>query len=54
MDYGTSFTDSSYEWRLPLAFQAVFAICLILQVVGLPKVLVGWSNMTDTMKPALW
>lgn len=37
MDYGTSFTDSSYEWRLPLAFQAVFAVCLILQVVGLPE-----------------
>ncbi|RAK95888.1 sugar porter family MFS transporter [Aspergillus ibericus CBS 121593] len=37
MDYGTSFTDSSYEWRLPLAFQSVFAVCLIFQVVGLPE-----------------
>ncbi|KAI8712825.1 MFS domain-containing protein [Fusarium sp. LHS14.1] len=29
MDYGTSFTESSLQWRFPLAFQAVFAICLI-------------------------
>ncbi|KAL5363317.1 general substrate transporter [Aspergillus floccosus] len=37
MDYGTSFTDSSLQWRFPLAFQAVFAILLILQVIGLPE-----------------
>lgn len=37
MDYGTSFTKSELQWRFPLAFQAVFAILLILQVVGLPE-----------------
>ncbi|KAL6406606.1 hypothetical protein AUP68_09406 [Ilyonectria robusta] len=37
MDYGTSFTESSLQWRFPLAFQALFAILLILQVIGLPE-----------------
>ncbi|KAJ9130979.1 Sugar transporter [Pleurostoma richardsiae] len=37
MDYGTSFTDSSLQWRFPLAFQAVFAALLVLQMVGLPE-----------------
>ncbi|KAL2833959.1 general substrate transporter [Aspergillus pseudoustus] len=37
MDYGTSFTESSFQWRFPLAFQAIFAIFLILQVIGLPE-----------------
>jgi MFS family permease len=37
MDYGTSFTDSSFQWRFPLAFQAIFAIFLVLQVIGLPE-----------------
>ncbi|KAI9930773.1 hypothetical protein ASPWEDRAFT_182739 [Aspergillus wentii DTO 134E9] len=37
MDYGTSFTESPLQWRFPLSFQAVFAIFLILQVIGLPE-----------------
>lgn len=37
MDYGANFTESSLEWRLPLGFQAVFAICPVLQIVGLPE-----------------
>ncbi|CAM1510939.1 Fc.00g084520.m01.CDS01 [Cosmosporella sp. VM-42] len=37
MDYGTSFTDSSLQWRFPLGFQAIFAVLLVLQVVGLPE-----------------
>ncbi|KAL1970355.1 hypothetical protein VTN77DRAFT_5515 [Rasamsonia byssochlamydoides] len=37
LDYGTSFTESSLQWRLPLAFQAAFAILLVLQVIGLPE-----------------
>ncbi|KAL5337477.1 general substrate transporter [Aspergillus crustosus] len=37
LDYGTSYTDSSFQWRFPLAFQAVFAVLLILQVTGLPE-----------------
>lgn len=37
LDYGTSFTESSFQWRFPLAFQAVFAVFLVLQVIGLPE-----------------
>ncbi|KAI5918990.1 general substrate transporter [Camillea tinctor] len=36
-DYGTSFYESSFQWRFPLAFQAVFAVLLVLQIVGLPE-----------------
>ncbi|RYO75208.1 hypothetical protein DL766_007071 [Monosporascus sp. MC13-8B] len=36
-DYGTSFYESSFQWRFPLAFQAVFAALLVLQIVGLPE-----------------
>ncbi|KAF4465013.1 Sugar transporter [Fusarium albosuccineum] len=36
-DYGTSFYDSSFQWRFPLAFQAFFAIFIVLQVIGLPE-----------------
>ncbi|KAF7193694.1 Sugar transporter STL1 [Pseudocercospora fuligena] len=37
MDYGTSFVDNSFQWRFPLAFQGVFAILLVLQIIGLPE-----------------
>lgn len=37
MDYGTSFYETSFQWRFPLAFQALFAIFIILQVIGLPE-----------------
>jgi MFS family permease len=37
MDYGTSFSDTSFQWRFPLSFQAVFAVFLILQIIGLPE-----------------
>lgn len=37
MDYGTNFSSTSFQWRFPLSFQAVFAIFLILQIVGLPE-----------------
>ncbi|KAF3019706.1 hypothetical protein E8E14_007612 [Neopestalotiopsis sp. 37M] len=36
-DYGTAAYVTSFQWRFPLAFQAVFAICLILQIIGLPE-----------------
>ncbi|KAI0012427.1 general substrate transporter [Xylariaceae sp. FL0662B] len=36
-DYGTSFYESSFQWRFPLAFQAVFAVFLVLQIIGLPE-----------------
>ncbi|CRG88457.1 Sugar transporter STL1 [Talaromyces islandicus] len=35
--YGTSFYESSFQWRFPLGFQAVFAIFLVLQTIGLPE-----------------
>lgn len=37
LNYGTSYSDLSVQWRFPLAFQAVFAIFLMLQIVGLPE-----------------
>lgn len=37
MDFGTSYSELSVQWRFPLAFQAVFAIFLILQIIGLPE-----------------
>lgn len=37
LDYGTSFSENGFQWRFPLAFQAVFAFFLVLQVVGLPE-----------------
>ncbi|KAK7753270.1 hypothetical protein SLS62_004789 [Diatrype stigma] len=36
-DFGTAAYESSLQWRLPLALQAVFAVLLVLQVVGLPE-----------------
>jgi MFS family permease len=36
-DYGTSFYESDFQWRFPLAFQAFFAVCLVFQIVGLPE-----------------
>lgn len=36
-DYGTSKFSDSFQWRFPLGFQAVFAILLILQIIGLPE-----------------
>ncbi|KAJ3962048.1 hypothetical protein N0V92_001225 [Colletotrichum tropicale] len=36
-DYGTSFYKSSFQWRFPLAFQAFFAVFIVLQIVGLPE-----------------
>lgn len=35
--YGTSFCQSSFQWRFPLGFQAIFAVFLILQTIGLPE-----------------
>lgn len=36
-DYATSGHSSSFQWRFPLSFQAVFAVLLIVQVIGLPE-----------------
>lgn len=37
MDYGLSFVDSSIQWRLPISFQAFFAVCLVFQMALLPE-----------------
>lgn len=31
-----SFVDGPSQWRLPIGFQAVFALCLLLQATTLP------------------
>ncbi|KAF1991620.1 general substrate transporter [Aulographum hederae CBS 113979] len=37
MDFGLSFVDGPVQWRLPIAFQAFFAISLFLQMLPLPE-----------------
>ncbi|KAF5392125.1 hypothetical protein D9757_003194 [Collybiopsis confluens] len=36
LDYGLSFVSGPIQWRLPIGFQAVFALCLLIQVAVLP------------------
>ncbi|KZV76507.1 general substrate transporter [Peniophora sp. CONT] len=36
LDYGMSFVDGPAQWRLPIGFQAFFALCLLLQGAVLP------------------
>ncbi|KAI0071993.1 general substrate transporter [Panus rudis PR-1116 ss-1] len=36
LDYGMSFVDGPVQWRLPIGFQAFFALCLLIQVSMLP------------------
>ncbi|KAI0821858.1 general substrate transporter [Trametes gibbosa] len=36
LDYGMSYVNGPAQWRLPIGFQAVFALCLFLQVMVLP------------------
>ncbi|KAJ4001194.1 general substrate transporter [Lentinula boryana] len=36
LDYGLSFVSGPVQWRLPIGFQAVFALCLFIQVAMLP------------------
>ncbi|KIN04762.1 hypothetical protein OIDMADRAFT_25390 [Oidiodendron maius Zn] len=38
LDYGLSFASGSVQWRLPISFQAFFAICLVLQTISLPEI----------------
>ncbi|CDK28664.1 unnamed protein product [Kuraishia capsulata CBS 1993] len=35
--FGTSFTDSSVQWRFPISFQALFAISLVIECFFLPE-----------------
>lgn len=37
LDYGLSFVQTPIQWRLPISFQAFFAICLVLQMIPLPE-----------------
>ncbi|KAF2099674.1 general substrate transporter [Rhizodiscina lignyota] len=50
-DYGTSKYSGSFEWRFPLGFQAVFAILLIIQIVGLPET-PRWLMQQDRQEEA--
>ncbi|ETW77683.1 MFS sugar transporter [Heterobasidion irregulare TC 32-1] len=36
LDYGMSFVSGPAQWRLPVGFQAFFAVCLLLQGMVLP------------------
>ncbi|KAA1477574.1 general substrate transporter [Dentipellis sp. KUC8613] len=36
LDYGMSFVAGPAQWRLPIGFQAFFALCLFLQILVLP------------------
>lgn len=36
-DYGLSFVNSDINWRLPIAFQTVFALILIIMLIDLPE-----------------
>ncbi|PIL23206.1 MFS general substrate transporter [Ganoderma sinense ZZ0214-1] len=36
LDYGMSYVNGPAQWRLPIGFQAFFALCLLLQVLVLP------------------
>lgn len=35
--YGTSYTESPFQWRFPVAFQGIFAISLTLETFWLPE-----------------
>ncbi|KAL1624822.1 hypothetical protein SLS56_007622 [Neofusicoccum ribis] len=37
MDFGLSYVDGPIQWRWTIAFQAFFAICLVLQMLPLPE-----------------
>ncbi|KAL1652258.1 hypothetical protein SLS58_000385 [Diplodia intermedia] len=37
MDFGLSYVSGPVQWRLPIAFQAFFAICLVVQMLPLPE-----------------
>lgn len=37
LDFGLSFVDGPIQWRLPISFQALFAISLVLQMLPLPE-----------------
>ncbi|CAG9991117.1 unnamed protein product [Clonostachys byssicola] len=51
LDFGTSFYETDFQWRFPLAFQGFFAICLIIQVIGLPES-PRWLVMKDRNQEA--
>lgn len=37
LDLGFSFLDSSISWRFPIAFQIVFALVILVSIMGLPE-----------------
>lgn len=37
LDFAISYVNGPAQWRFPIAFQAFFAVCLVLQVLPLPE-----------------
>jgi hypothetical protein len=37
LDFGLSFAKGPIQWRLPISFEAFFAICLVIQMLPLPE-----------------
>ena len=37
MDYGLANVEGGLQWRLPISFQAFFAVCLVIQMLPLPE-----------------
>lgn len=37
LDFGMSYVSGPSQWRLPISFQAFFAICLVVQMLPLPE-----------------
>ncbi|CAN6674926.1 high-affinity glucose transporter Hxt2p [Trichomonascus vanleenenianus] len=52
LDYGTSYTFSSFQWRFPMAFQSFFAVFLVAIIVCLPET-PRWLVFKDRHEEAL-
>jgi MFS family permease len=37
LDFGLSYVSGPAQWRFPIAFQAFFAVCLVIQMMPLPE-----------------
>lgn len=37
LDFGMSYAGGAIAWRLPIAVQLIFAICVIILLFGLPE-----------------
>ncbi|KAH8898093.1 sugar transporter [Thozetella sp. PMI_491] len=51
LDYGTSFYDTDFQWRFPLAFQGFFAVNMAIFVIWLPDS-PRWLVLRDRVEEA--